>query len=368
MELKEIEININELELRLDRLRALYDQYFMGYEKLEPQTPRKDVERRFHMLRKENFRNTALRFRLNVAIQKYSTYQSYWQRICRQIEEGTYKRHIQKAKAKFAEGAAGRGRKRDADLDIDVDVDLAELDEMTDDEFLSKLHDDDKSAGADDDDGVDTVRPPPGQGEPGFPSEAALRSPPSFRERAPRWDEAPNTQPTYDPTEHYPSSGAPYSLSPDTQPQAFRPMSVQEASQSRLRDYPPATDPAPPPSPMSEPPRAPQIRQIRSRESLAAAPRENATPAAPARPVGRPAVAPKGNPGELSEDRIRQIYAQYVREKRSRGESTATTTFESVARSLRTSSEKLRGQHGGRDVDFEVAEKDGRTILRPIVK
>ena len=363
MELKEIEININELELRLDRLRALYDQYFMGYEKLEPQTPRKDIERRFHMLRKENFRNTALRFRLNVAIQKYSTYQSYWQRICRQIEEGTYKRHIQKAKAKFAEGGTGRGRKREADLDIDVDVDLAELDEMSDEEFLSKLHDDGASAGADDDDGVDTVRPPPGQSEPNFPSEAALRSPPSFRARTP--DEAPNTQPTYDPTEHYPSSAAPNSLSPDTQPHAFRPMSVQEASQPRLRDYPPATDPAPPPSPMSEPPRAPQIRQIRPRENLAPA-----APPAPARslPVGRPAAAPKGNPGELSEDRIRQIYAQYVREKRSRGESTATTTFESVARSLRTSSEKLRDQHGGRDVDFEVAEKDGRTILRPIVK
>jgi hypothetical protein len=361
LELKEIEIHINELELRLDRLRALYDQYFMGYEKLEPQTPRKDIERRFHMLRKENFRNTALRFRLNVAIQKYSTYQSYWQRICRQIEEGTYKRHIQKAKAKFAEGGIGRGRKRDADLDIDVDVDLAELDEMTDDEFLSKLHDDDTSAGADDDDGVDTVRPPPGQSEPGFPFEAALRSPRPFHDPAPRWDEAPGTQPNYDPSEHYPSSAAPYSLSADTQRQAFRPTS--EASPPRLRDSP-ATDPAPPPFPMSEPPRVPQIRQIRPRESLA--------PAVPARssslPVGRPAVAPKANPGELSEDRIRQIYAQYVREKRSRGESTATTTFESVARSLRTSSEKLRGQHGGRDVDFEVAEKDGRTILRPIVK
>jgi len=57
-----------------------------------------------------------------------------------------------------------------------------------------------------------------------------------------------------------------------------------------------------------------------------------------------------------------------VREKRSRGESTATTTFESVARSLRSSSEKLRGQHAGRDVDFEVTEKDGRTILKPVVK
>lgn len=357
MDLKEIEININELELRLDRLRASYDQYFMGYEKLEPQVQRKDVDRRFQMLRKENIRNTALRFRFNVAVQKYSTYQSYWQRICRQIEEGTYKRHILRAKARFAEGAPG-GRKRDADFDIDVDVDLAELDEMSDEEFLSKLHADDSTAGADeDDDGVDTVRPPPDQDRAPSGAVQIPRNPPP-RERPLRWDEAPSTQPTYDLA---PGSSYPHSLSPDTQPQAFRPMSVQEA-QSR-RDYPPATDPAPPPyaeaaRPEPAPRReGPQIRRLG----------DSLPPARPL-PVGRPAAAAKATPGELSEDRIRQIYSQYVREKRLRGESTATTTFESVARSLRTSSEKLRGQHGGKDVDFEVAEKDGRTILRPIVK
>ena len=305
MELKEIEINVNELELRLDRLRALYDQYFMGFEKLEPQIPRKDVERRFQILRKENIRNTAVRFRLNVAIQKYSTYQSYWQRICRQIEEGTYKRHIQKAKARFGEAGRKRGAGADPDFDIDVDVDLAELDCLSDEESFAKLH-------------------------------------------------------VHEPLEPYPSSVAPSTLSPDTQPQAFRPMSVQEG-QSR-RDHS-STDPAPPlvPPTRIEPPRSPQIRPIPSRA-------DSSPPPPRGLPVSRPAVAAKPAQGELSEDRIRQIYAQYVREKRQRGESTATTTFESVARSLRTSSAKLRGQHDGKDVDFEVAEKDGRTILRPVVK
>ena len=47
MEQAEIEENVKELETRLDRLRSLYEQYFMGIEKIEPNVPRKDVERRF---------------------------------------------------------------------------------------------------------------------------------------------------------------------------------------------------------------------------------------------------------------------------------------------------------------------------------
>jgi hypothetical protein len=41
---KEQEIAIGELEERVDRLRNIYEQYFLGFEKLEPTVPRKDVE------------------------------------------------------------------------------------------------------------------------------------------------------------------------------------------------------------------------------------------------------------------------------------------------------------------------------------
>jgi hypothetical protein len=54
--------------------------------------PRKDVERRIYSLRKEQIRNTALRFRFQMILQRYNTYQTHWQRICREIENGTYKR------------------------------------------------------------------------------------------------------------------------------------------------------------------------------------------------------------------------------------------------------------------------------------
>ena len=74
---KELEIALSELEERVDRLRALYEQYFMGYEKIEPSVQRKDVERRFVALRKQQMRNTAMRFRFNVVTQKYNTYAMY---------------------------------------------------------------------------------------------------------------------------------------------------------------------------------------------------------------------------------------------------------------------------------------------------
>lgn len=64
---------------------------------------------------------------------------------------------------------------------------------------------------------------------------------------------------------------------------------------------------------------------------------------------------------------MRQLYAQYVETKRRQNEPTATITYDAVARSLRESGAKLR-EKLGRPVDFEVAVKDGRAILRPIVK
>jgi hypothetical protein len=94
----EIERLITELEKDVDRLHALYNQYFMGIEKLEPTVPRKNLDRKINLLRREQIKNTALRFRLQMQIQKYNTQTTYWNRICRQIENGTYNRQVMLAK------------------------------------------------------------------------------------------------------------------------------------------------------------------------------------------------------------------------------------------------------------------------------
>jgi galactokinase len=73
-------------------------------------------------------------------------------------------------------------------------------------------------------------------------------------------------------------------------------------------------------------------------------------------------------PGDLSEERVRQLYSQYVDTKRKQNESTASITYDNLAKSLRESSAKLKEKHAGKNVDFEVTVKDGKTILKPVVK
>jgi hypothetical protein len=162
---KEQEVAIGELEERVDRLRTLYEQYFLGFEKLEPSVARKDVDRRFAMLRKEQIRNTAQRYRFNVVTQKYNTYGMYWQRICRQIEEGTFKRHVQRAKRILGD----REMKH-----LAIDVDLADFeDEGLDMDAI--LREADEAAAAYTNEGGDTV--PPGQPSRPAPAPRALATP-----------------------------------------------------------------------------------------------------------------------------------------------------------------------------------------------
>jgi hypothetical protein len=92
---------VNELDERIERLRVLYDQYFLGFEKIEPMTPRKEVDRRVWMLRREQIKNTALRFRMQQLISRYNSFGTYWQRILREIENGTYKRDVVRAAKRF---------------------------------------------------------------------------------------------------------------------------------------------------------------------------------------------------------------------------------------------------------------------------
>ncbi|APR85875.1 Transcriptional regulatory protein algP [Minicystis rosea] len=117
MEAAEIDKELEELDTKIDQLRALYEQYFMGIERLEPQKPRQDVERRLKVLRREQIRNTAQRFKFNVLVQKLNTMQQYWNRVVREMENGTFKRDVLRAAARFGDSAlTGVGKKRAKEL------------------------------------------------------------------------------------------------------------------------------------------------------------------------------------------------------------------------------------------------------------
>ncbi len=117
METAEIDKELEDVEIRIDQTRAYYEQYFMGMERIEPQKPRLEIERRIKVLRKEQIRNTAQRFKFNVLVQRFNTLQQYWGRVVREIENGTFKRDVIRAAARFGDGAlTGLAKKRAKEL------------------------------------------------------------------------------------------------------------------------------------------------------------------------------------------------------------------------------------------------------------
>lgn len=131
MDQKQFETTLADADTKLRRLRVLYDQWFMGIERVEPQSARNEVERLLSLLRGVHIRNTALRFRLNQLLQRFTAYSTYWKRVTRQIEEGTYKRDVLRARKMRQQAEVERpARARevyevDLDSEFEVDVDAA---------------------------------------------------------------------------------------------------------------------------------------------------------------------------------------------------------------------------------------------------
>jgi hypothetical protein len=130
---KEFEIRLSDAEVQLSRIKHLYEQWFQGIERIEPQIPRKQFDRTLHELRKVKPRNTALRFRFQTLIQRYTTLQTYWRRIGRQIEEGTYRRDLLRARRRREASRAERQQERagrsssPVELDPNADANMDEL-------------------------------------------------------------------------------------------------------------------------------------------------------------------------------------------------------------------------------------------------
>ena len=62
------------------------------------------------------------------------------------------------------------------------------------------------------------------------------------------------------------------------------------------------------------------------------------------------------------------MYNQYVESRKKNGESTSGLSYETMAKSLKETTEKLSSQHAGKRVEFDVAVKDGKTVLKPQLK
>lgn len=110
------ESDLKELGEEIERLRAAYERYFLGMERTEPWVHRSKMDRAMRLnetLGRSN--RTTVRFRWNALVRKYQAYVRYWDRICRQIEEGTYAKDRIKAlrrAGKMTQHDSPRARRR----------------------------------------------------------------------------------------------------------------------------------------------------------------------------------------------------------------------------------------------------------------
>lgn len=86
------------LDNKIKQLKFEYEQYFMGGRPREPVMLRGDVQKLVARYANVGIPNTALRFKFNNLCARYYALRRHWDSVLKQIEEGTYKPHLFKAK------------------------------------------------------------------------------------------------------------------------------------------------------------------------------------------------------------------------------------------------------------------------------
>lgn len=112
-----VETEINALESALQNLRIAYEKYIAGVERIEPLRQRERFRKQLRAIQQQRINNTALRFRLQTLQSSFVTHEQYWNRVGRQIEEGTFRRFRERPPTKAAptapSGAAPSAQRKD---------------------------------------------------------------------------------------------------------------------------------------------------------------------------------------------------------------------------------------------------------------
>lgn len=91
------------LEEALETLRIHHEKYFLGLIRKPPTEERGAVRSAILKLKSGFVRNTAVRFRVASLHNRYLSYERMWDRTLREMEEGTYRRDLFKARLRRAE-------------------------------------------------------------------------------------------------------------------------------------------------------------------------------------------------------------------------------------------------------------------------
>ncbi|MCE9668886.1 hypothetical protein LY474_13775 [Myxococcus stipitatus] len=312
------------LEADLAALRNLFEQYFLGAERHPPTKAHDDFKKRVTRLKTAFIRSTAAKFRVGSIHSKYLTYERLWTRTLQEIEAGTYKRDLFKARrrAEVRGTAANKdGKKGVVELPEDIsDMDFEEVEELS--------------------------RPRP-VNEPPLAAAILSATQPAARVATPAVAAAPR-----------PAAQAVPGIAPVVPPGA--------TPRSGVPSVAPVTGTPSKGLPTVAP-------------ALAAAARPGAAPVSkpagvvpPVRPATAPVAAapkpPSAGGGGMSDDKLRAVYDAYVTAKRRCQEDTSKMSYESVAATLRKQVPELLKQHNAKAVEFKVVIKDGKASLKAVPK
>lgn len=88
---------LDRLEQMLADLKVLYEQYFTGLAPLPPDKLHSEVKRLLRQMSAAPFRSSEINYRLRTLKHRYQTFDTYFQRVMKQREEGVYSRDVFKA-------------------------------------------------------------------------------------------------------------------------------------------------------------------------------------------------------------------------------------------------------------------------------
>lgn len=98
-----LEAHIEDMLKKLERLRGSYESFFMGVDRTPPEFLRRDLHRQLVEMQQVPINNSALRFRFQALSQRWVQLTTYWNRVLREIEMGTYSRDLAKAQRRLSQ-------------------------------------------------------------------------------------------------------------------------------------------------------------------------------------------------------------------------------------------------------------------------
>lgn len=344
----------NEMEADLAELRAAYDQYFQGNERLPPLKRHEAFKKAIGKMKTSFVRQTAAKFRIESISQKFLTYERLWERTIKEIENGTHKRDVARLKRR---GGPDKKKSADASFDIEEDLDISDMDDGEDD-LASAIAAAEAAVAA-------KVAPPapliaplvPGI-KPLVPGVAPVTGvAPALKGIAPAVTPAKTgAVPAITPAVPAAKTGVVPAITPALTPPGGKPVITAAVAA---------------PTAAMKPPGATGSNPALKIPAVAAAKPAGATGSNPSlKPVASaPPKPPTAGGGDgLSDTKIKAIYDAYVMAKKRCGEDTRQVTLDSVASTLKKQVPELMKSHNAKSVEFKVVIKDGKAVLRALPK